>query len=295
VIEIFTDGACLGNPGPGGWAALILQGGRPTPLEGREEKTTSNRMELRAALEGLSHTPPGSQATLYSDSQYLIYTMTRRWKRKVNLDLWERLDALARERQIEWVWRPGEDTPELAQVHRRAQAMAGILPPSPAPPAQPARMVDVGAKPVTRREAVARAVVRMSPPTLALIQEGKVPKGDVLAVAQVAGILAAKEVPRLIPLCHPLPLDEVQVDLALQPEKGQVEVTALARGEARTGYEMEALTAAAVSALTVYDMLKAHDPAMTIEIRLLSKSGGKSGPFGAAPSGRPAGAPPQAD
>jgi len=271
MIEVYADGACLGNPGPGGWAALVLDEGKRLPLEGREEKTTNNRMELRAAIEGLARTAPGCQVTIYSDSQYLVHTMTRNWKRKANLDLWQKLDALSRERRVKWEWRPGEEGPGLAEVHRRADSMAGIKAP------QPVRMVDVGDKPVTRRQAVARALVRVTPQTVALIQKGGLPKGDPMAAAQVAGILAAKDVPRLIPLCHPLPIDDVKVDLRLDSNIGAVEITASVLGEARTGYEMEALTAAAVAALTIYDMLKAQDPGPTIEIKLLSKSGGKSG------------------
>ncbi len=272
MIEVYTDGACLGNPGPGGWAALVVDGGKRLVFEGREEKTTNNRMELRAAIEGLARTAPGSQVVLYSDSQYLVYTMTRNWKRKANLDLWQKLDTLSRERQVKWEWRLGEEGPELGEAHRRADGMAGIKAPSP-----PVRMVDVGEKPVTRREAVARALVKLSPQTLVLLRKGGLPKGDPLAAAQVAGILAAKEVPHLIPLCHPLPMDEVKVDLRLDSDSGAVEITASVLGEARTGYEMEALTAAAVAALTIYDMVKAQDPGPTIEIKLVSKSGGKSG------------------
>jgi len=272
MIRVYTDGACLGNPGPGGWAAVVVDGEKRLAFEGREEKTTNNRMELRAAIEGLARTPPGSQVALYSDSQYLVYTMTRNWKRQANLDLWQKLDSLSGERQVKWEWRPGEEGPEMGEAHRRADAMAGVKASS-----QPVRMVDVGEKPVTRREAVARAVVRVNPQTLALLQKGGLPKGDPLAAAQVAGILAAKEVPRLIPLCHPLPIDEVKVDLRLDSDVVAVEITASVLGEARTGYEMEALTAAAVAALTIYDMVKAQDPGPAIEIKLVSKRGGKSG------------------
>ena len=273
MVEVYADGACSGNPGPGGWAALVLDGGKKVAFEGREEKTTNNRMELRAAIEGLAQTPPGSELTLYSDSQYLVYTMTRNWRRRANLDLWQKLDALSRERRVRWEWRPGEEGPELEEAHHRAEKMAGIE----SPAVEPVRMMDVGEKPVTRREAQARAVVKMSPQTLALLSKGGLPKGDPLAAAQVAGILAAKKVPALIPLCHPVPLDEVRVDLRLDSAASAVEIRASVLGDARTGYEMEALTAAGVAALTVYDMLKAHDPGMSLELRLISKSGGKSG------------------
>ncbi len=141
---------------------------------------------------------------------------------------------------------------------------------------EPTRMVDVSGKPVTAREAAAKGVVRMKPETLALMKEGKTPKGDVLATAQVAGFMAAKQTSSLIPMCHPLILDEVKVEFGFTEES--VEITAAVKCSGRTGVEMEALTAVAVSALTIYDMCKAIDQTMRIDsIRLVSKSGGKSG------------------
>ncbi|MCE2481761.1 MAG: cyclic pyranopterin monophosphate synthase MoaC [Alphaproteobacteria bacterium] len=143
-----------------------------------------------------------------------------------------------------------------------------------------ARMVDVGAKEVTAREAAATASVTMSPATLKRIREGGVAKGDVLAVARLAGIMAAKRVPDLIPLCHPLALTAVEVALDCDEARHAVDIRATCRVTARTGVEMEALTAASVAALTVYDMCKAMDRAMVIgEVRLVYKSGGKSGTF----------------
>ncbi|MCY4391785.1 MAG: cyclic pyranopterin monophosphate synthase MoaC [Chloroflexi bacterium] len=140
-----------------------------------------------------------------------------------------------------------------------------------------ARMVDVSGKAVTTREAVAEGFVAMRPETLALIQEGGLPKGDVLAVARVAGIQAAKRTSELIPMCHPLPISAVAI--ALDPVgDARLRVEATVRTEGRTGVEMEALTAVGVAALTVYDMCKAVDRGMRIEgVRLLEKRGGKSG------------------
>lgn len=139
-----------------------------------------------------------------------------------------------------------------------------------------ARMVDVADKAVTHRVAVAEAVISMRPETLAMIVEGRAPKGDVFAVARVAGIQAAKRASDLIPLCHPLPLTAVTVDLAA--EDSAVRITATAETDGKTGVEMEALTAAAVAALALYDMCKAVDRGMEIgDVRLLSKSGGASG------------------
>ena len=139
-----------------------------------------------------------------------------------------------------------------------------------------ARMVDVAAKQVTHRRAVAGAVVRMKPATLAMIVEGRAPKGDVFAVARVAGIMAAKRASDLVPLCHPLSLTHATVEL--EPLDGAVRVTATVETDGKTGVEMEALTAAAVAALTLYDMCKAVDRGMTVDgLGLLAKEGGKSG------------------
>jgi len=139
-------------------------------------------------------------------------------------------------------------------------------------------MVDIGEKPDTEREAVAKGWIKMQPSTLKLLREGGLAKGDVLATAQVAGIMAAKRTPQLIPLCHPLLLTDVKVEFILGGEKGRVEITAQVRSTGKTGVEMEALTAVTISALTIYDMCKGVDPGMQIEkIRLVKKSGGKSG------------------
>jgi cyclic pyranopterin monophosphate synthase len=139
-----------------------------------------------------------------------------------------------------------------------------------------ARMVDVGAKPATRRSATATGRIRMSAEALAALAESGGPKGDALAAARIAGIMAAKRTAELIPLCHPLALDAVTVEFAFEAEAIRVEASAALTG--RTGVEMEAMTAASIALLTLYDMGKALDKAMVIEaVRLLSKSGGKSG------------------
>lgn len=141
-----------------------------------------------------------------------------------------------------------------------------------------ARMVDVGAKPVTRREARARARVCMEPNTLALIEKNAHAKGNVLAVARVAGIQGAKRCSDLIPLCHPLMLESVSIEFRFDADKSAVEIETRCRVSGQTGVEMEALTAASVAALTIYDMCKAVDRGMSIEqIALLEKRGGKSG------------------
>lgn len=141
-----------------------------------------------------------------------------------------------------------------------------------------ARMVDVGGKPVTARIAVAKGQVIMRPETLELIQAGALKKGDVLNVAELAGVMAAKKTSDLIPLCHPLALNQILVEIQPQPELPGVEITATARTSGKTGVEMEALTAVSVAALTVYDMAKAVEKTMQItHIRLVEKHGGQSG------------------
>ena len=139
-------------------------------------------------------------------------------------------------------------------------------------------MVDISDKEISQREAIAKGSIVMQPATFALLKGGKVEKGDVLAVAQVAGIMAAKQTPHLIPMCHPLLLTDVRVNFELDEKTSAVHVTATVKTSGKTGVEMEALTAVAVSALTIYDMCKAADARMRIEgVRLVKKSGGKSG------------------
>jgi len=139
-------------------------------------------------------------------------------------------------------------------------------------------MIDIQGKPATNREAVARGRVRMSKPAIEALESGRLPKGDALACARVAGILAAKRTPDLIPLCHPISISHVGIAFEVSGERCEVEIEATARAHAPTGVEMEALTAVAVAALTIHDMCKAIDPSAEItQIRVLRKSGGKSG------------------
>lgn len=141
-------------------------------------------------------------------------------------------------------------------------------------------MVDVSSKADTERKAVAKGSILMLPETMAMITQGQAKKGDVLAVAQLAGIMGAKRTPDLIPLCHPIALSSVKVDLSCDPGRNAVDITATCKLTGQTGVEMEALSAVSVAALTVYDMCKAVDRSMQItDIRLVHKSGGKSGVF----------------
>ena len=145
-------------------------------------------------------------------------------------------------------------------------------------PSPDINMVDVSEKAVTTRQAAAKGRVVMQASTLSQVKEGNLPKGDVLAAARVAGIMAAKETHHLIPLCHPLLIDNVNIEFSLDQQASAVEITATVKGSGKTGFEMEALTAVAISGLTIYDMCKTVDATLRLEnIRLISKSGGKSG------------------
>jgi cyclic pyranopterin phosphate synthase len=284
VITVYTDGACSGNPGPGGWAAIVVGDGRRRELKGQERKTTNNRMEITAAIKGLSETAPGSKVRVESDSQYLVFTMTKGWKRRANNDLWDILDKIVAERKVEWKWIRGHaGHPENERADTLANTMAGSKGngnPTPTHFDEEGRvhMVDITEKAVTERVATARGKVTMKPATLDLIKQGRMKKGGVLATAQLAGIMAAKQTHQLVPLCHPLPISSVDVDMKLDEKHSAVEIAATVKTSAQTGVEMEALTAVAVAALTVYDMCKAVDRGMRIEgIRMTRKSGGRSG------------------
>ena len=302
-FEVYTDGSCIGNPGgPGGWAAIVVHDGSQGQLVGGEPKTTNNRMEITAAIRGIEAAPPGSAVTVCSDSEYVIKTMTRGWKRKVNNDLWDQLDEAVANRNVTWEWVRGhsghplnELADQLARDEARAQRGSGRRKTNDRRPARQsnespslshldnagkARMVDVGGKPATERVAEARGRVSMSPETLELVEKGGFEKGDVIGTARIAGVMAAKQTSNLIPLCHPLPLTQVNVEIAPLVDGTGLGITCTACTHARTGVEMEALTGVSVAALTIYDMCKSADRAMVIgDIRLTHKSGGKSGDY----------------
>ena len=290
-ITIYTDGSCLNNPGPGGWGAIVLvDQGEPLRLSGQEPDTTNNRMELTAAIRGLEAVPAGTSVELFSDSEYLVKTMTKNWKRRVNQDLWNQLDSLAVSRQVAWQWVQGHSGDRWNEEADRLAFSAVNQSPRPETSSDLAdslthldeqgsvRMVDVGDKPITEREATARGYVTVNLETARLIKEGLMKKGDVLTISRIAGIMGAKKTSELVPLCHPLPLNQVNVDLKLNEEESRIEISATASTSAKTGVEMEALTAVSVAALTVYDMCKSVDRNIRIEgIRLVRKRGGRSG------------------
>jgi len=300
MIEIYTDGAYNLVLGQGGWGTVVVDGDQKRVFSGMVKKTTSNRMEITAAVEGILQTPQGAEVVIYTDSQYLFGCMTRGWQRRANRDLWEELDAAVSQRKMRWEW---IDQSARNAFHKEAHALATnlasqaeVLRPVPSEkqkelPKTPIveelthidasgrpRMVDVTEKPDTQREAVAKCIVRMKASTLDRLKRGEMAKGDVLAVAQLAGIMAAKQTPHIIPLCHPVIIGDIKVEFTLDEPNCAVEITTTVKSIGKTGVEMEALTATAITALTIYDMCKAVDRGIKIEnIRLIRKSGGKSG------------------
>jgi len=300
MIEIYADGAYNPVLDQGGWGAVLVEDSRKRTFSDIVKKTTGNRMEITAALEGILRTPQSSEVVMYTDSQYLFGCVAKGWQRRANRDLWEKLDAAVSQRKVHWRW---IDRNTKNPFHKEAHALATNLA-GQGERAQPVpsekqkeevqapivgelthidaagrpRMVDITKKADTEREAVAKCLVRMKASTLGLLKKGGMPKGDVLAVAQLAGIMAAKQTPYIIPLCHPVLIGDVKVEFALDEKADAVEITTTVKSLGKTGVEMEALTATAVTALTIYDMCKAVDRGIRIEsMRLIRKSGGKSG------------------
>lgn len=290
MIEIYTDGGYNPVTQEGGWAAVVLEDGGKQVFSGSAGHTTNNRMEISAALEGLLRTPAGVEVTVYTDSQYLFGCASRGWERKANRDLFQQLDAAVAERKVHWQWIDQNIVnPYQKEAHNAATAKAGgkdkaetgkspvRLSHIDSVTGRP-KMVDVTGKPETEREATAKCLVKMKPETFVLISQGKIAKGDVLTVAQLAGIMGAKQTPHLIPLCHPLLIGDASVEFNPDEATSTIGIAATVKTTGKTGVEMEALTAAAIAALTVYDMCKAVDRGMSItDLRLVRKSGGKSG------------------
>jgi cyclic pyranopterin phosphate synthase len=323
MINIYTDGSYDPSTGIGGWAALIEEPNKE-PLcvsgqESAEQKNTNQRMEQLAIIKALKTTKVTAEITVYSDSQYVVYTMEKGWKRKANQDLWDQLDLLSEQRTICWRWIRGHAGNSYNEfVDAQANFQSGgrktppkyedyiLLNPIPGSISHPnefpqvlpsnnlsdpsttklthlddsgkAMMVDVGQKGETSREAVAECEVLMQPATLDLIQKGNVEKGEVFSIARLAGIMGAKQTPYLIPLCHPIPLDQVTVEFSVDLKNSAIRVTSTAKAYSRTGLEMEAMVSATITGLTIYDMVKAVDRSTRItNVRLIRKKGGKSG------------------
>ncbi len=282
MIEIYTDGACKGNPGKGAWAAIIIKETQKTQLSGSCQHTTNNQMELTAVIRALATLTPGQLATVYSDSKYVINSITQNWKRNANLQLWNELDSITKNLSITWKWVKGhsgntfnEEADQLANIEvEKMNSQTNRL--THVDEAGSASMVDISDKNDTKRTAVATGLIKMNPETLIAIKENQLSKGDVLGVARIAGIMAAKSTPQLIPLCHHIGLNNAQVEFGFI-DKTTIAVTATTKADYKTGVEMESLTAVSIAALTIYDMCKGIDKHMSItDISVVSKTGGKS-------------------
>ena len=291
MIEIYTDGSCLGNPGPGGWAAIILDTNDPdkTPsrIKGNCPDTTNNRMELLAVIEGIASTPSDRKIKVYSDSKYVVDTLNKNWKRKANLDLWEKLDQQIHNRNIEYIWIKGHaNNTHNEEADNIAQQEANNIAQNPPTSTNLSHtdktgkisMVDISNKNTTLRIAKATCDVMTSHESFLAIKNNKIEKGDVKSSARIAGILAAKKTSSIIPLCHPILISHIEIAFNLDEANNVISITSKVTSSGQTGVEMEALTAVTISALTIYDMCKSIDKQTTItNIRLLKKSGGKSG------------------
>ena len=301
MFNIYTDGSCRDNPGgPGGWAAIVISDEGSRSVHGGEDSTTSQRMELTAAIKGLEEIPHGENVTVYSDSRYLVNTMQGKWKRHTNQDLWQQLDDLKTVRSVFWEWVKGhaghplnEEADRLAVSAMRTRAEHvgetsntrmdnDVVPPklTHIDSMGNAAMVDISGKSITERIAIARGSVHMNLATLDLVLQGGVSKGDVFTVARIAGISAAKRTWDFIPLAHQIQLSHVDIQFEPRRDLGAVDITAVVKTNAGTGVEMEALTAVTITALTIYDMCKAIDRSISIrDVHLVKKSGGRTGEY----------------
>ncbi len=287
--EIYTDGSCIGNPGQGGWAGLIIDDQKiETEISGFELNTTNNRMELLAVIKSIEKIEDDSVINLYSDSQYVINSITKNWKKEKNVDLWNELEKVLVNKSVQWFWVKGHSDNEFNnRVDRLARNTSkqilkddqdfflthldneGKI-----------QMVDIDSKSLTKREAMAEALVQFQPKTLEIVMEGGLKKGDVFTVAKIAGITGSKKTSDLIPLCHKINLSHVDINFDVDIKKSQVKIISSVKAEYKTGVEMEALTAVMCAGLTIYDMCKSIDKLITIkEVKLIRKSGGKSGDF----------------
>ncbi len=351
-IEIFSDGGAIGNPGKGGYGAVIRVDGVEREISAGYRFTTNNRMELMGVIASLDETADiGARrhTVVTTDSRYVVDAVEKGWAanwrandwmrnrrdQASNTDLWEKLLRILDRRRVAFRWVKGHSGHRMNEradrLVREASKVAADrlledhgftgsggdtvmprLPDASATTSEPkpdlasptpddhtdsaddnvtrslthidssgeARMIDVGDKAMTERIAVASCEVLMSPATLIQALRGEMGKGDVISVAKLAGVMAAKRTADLIPMCHNIPLSQVEVKIdPLSADRG-LRVIARARAKWRTGVEMEAMTAASVAALTVYDMCKSAERGIVItELRLRRKSGGKSGDY----------------
>ena len=282
---LYTDGSCIGNPGPGGWASIIIINDIKTTLSGSDEKTTNNKMEITAVIKGLEQFPENSSVKIFTDSEYVINTMTKNWKRNTNLDLWNRLDSLVINRTIEWNWVKGHSGNKLNDeadliANGEAKKIIEKKKLTHLNKEGNAQMVDTSTKGITERIAIVSGKILMKRETLDTALEGNLKKGDLFSVAKTSGINAAKWTHLLIPMCHPIPVSNVVIDIVPNHDMPGLEITSTVKANWNTGVEMEAFTAVSITCLTIFDMCKSLDKSMKIEdIHLVHKAGGASGEY----------------
>ena len=282
---LYTDGSCIGNPGPGGWASIIIINDVKTTLSGSDEETTNNKMEITAIIKGLEQFPENSSVKIFTDSEYVINTMTKNWKRNTNLDLWNRLDSLVINRTIEWNWVKGHSGNKLndeADLIANGEAKKIIQKKKLTHLNKEgnAQMVDTSTKGITERIAIVSGKILMKKETLDTALKGNLKKGDLFSVAKTSGINAAKWTHLLIPMCHPIPVSNVVIDIVPNHDMPGLEITSTVKANWNTGVEMEAFTAVSITCLTIFDMCKSLDKSMKIEdIHLVHKAGGASGEY----------------
>ena len=240
---LYTDGSCIGNPGPGGWASIIIINDIKTTLSGSDEETTNNKMEITAIIKGLEQFPENSSVKIFTDSEYVINTMTKNWKRNTNLDLWNRLDSLVINRTIEWNWVKGHSGNKLndeADLIANGEAKKIIQKKKLTHLNKEgnAQMVDTSTKGITERIAIVSGKILMKKETLDTALEGNLKKGDLFSVAKTSGINAAKWTHLLIPMCHPIPVSNVVIDIVPNHNMPGLEITSTVKANWNTGVEM---------------------------------------------------------
>tara|TARA_B100000927_G_C16473094_1_gene472312 strand:- start:567 stop:1439 length:873 start_codon:yes stop_codon:yes gene_type:complete len=288
MIEIYTDGACSVNPGIGGWGAvLIYESGVEKEIYGSEIETTNNRMEITAVIKSLEELGDEQDIKIYSDSTYVINTITKNWKRNANNDLWDILDKLLSDKKVVWQWVKGHSGNKYNEIADKLAVNAinelkknnsselshldddGSI-----------KMVDVSEKQITSRVAVVSGKVVMKKETLEIIKKGELAKGDIFTLSRTAGITAAKSTPTLIPLCHTIPLSEIKIEIEPDDKLPGLNVYCSTKADWKTGVEIEAFTGVSIACVTIYDMCKAVDKSAYItDIKLEKKSGGLSGDY----------------
>lgn len=288
MINIYTDGACSVNPGVGGWGAVIIHdSGKEEKIFGSDPETTNNRMEITAVIKSLEKVNEKNNIKIYSDSTYVINTITKNWKRNVNNDLWGVLDKLIEGRDIQWEWVKGHSGDKYNDIADKlaVDAITSLKKNNSKELSHldsegKIKMVDVSEKEITSRVAVVSGKVVMKKETLEIIKKGELKKGDIFTLSRTAGITAAKSTPTLIPLCHTIPLSEIKIEIDVDEELPGLIVKCTTKADWKTGVEIEAFTGVSITCVTIYDMCKAVDKSAYItDIKLLQKYGGASGDY----------------